>query len=69
MVEGDGGGVVETVLMMMGVLTSERVSQALMNSEMHGMKFDGCRGHSWAGKMSPSLGGAHGKSVDGHRGR
>jgi len=67
-VEGDGRGVMETVLIMMGVLTSERVSWVLMNGEMCRMKFDGCRGHLWAGKMSPSLGGAHGKSVDGHRG-
>ena len=39
-VEGDGRGVVETVLMMMGVLT---VSQALMDGEMRRMKFDGHR--------------------------
>ena len=39
-----------------------------MNCEMHRMKFDGHRGHLWVEKMSPSLGGAHGKSVDGHRG-
>jgi len=39
-VEGDGRGVVETVLMMTGVLM---VSRALMNGEMRGMKFDGRR--------------------------
>jgi len=47
-VERDGRSVMETVLMMTGILTGERVSQVVMvmNGEMRGMKFDGHRGHS-----------------------
>ena len=53
--------------MMTRVLTGERVSRALINGEMHRMKFDGCKENSWAEKTSPSLGGTYRKSVDGHR--
>jgi len=39
------------------------------NGIVCGMKFDGCRGHSWVRKMLLSSGEMRGKGVDGHGGR
>ena len=43
----------------------EALPSPIDNGGLRGKEVDGHRGHLWAGKTSPSLGGAHGRSVDG----